>query len=69
MEFGTMILAKLPHWSNCVVEVEDIGRLTFWGKLVDRKENLIINPHAVFNKKDRWIFEVEPEISLDYSVN
>jgi hypothetical protein len=69
MEFRTMILARLPNWTNCVVEVEDIGRLSFWGKLVDRKEDLVINPHAIFDKKGKWIFEVRPEISLDYSVN
>lgn len=38
------ICVRKDGWTNCVVEIEDIGGHSFWGRLIDIKYNLLIDP-------------------------
>lgn len=49
------------EWSNCVVEINDIGRWTFWGQLVDIKTGQVINSHFIGRINGDWepVFEAK----------
>lgn len=37
---------RLPHWQNCIIDVMDVGQMSFWGVLIDQKADEVID--AVF---------------------
>ena len=45
---------RLPHWTNCVVEIMDVGTFSMWGRLVDIKTNEVIIHEGVFPLDDDW---------------
>ena len=59
------LAVRLPHWTNCVVEIEDIGKKTFWGNLVDIKTDEIIEIDCVFDIDDDWRLALDVDTVID----
>lgn len=51
-------------WRDCVVEVQDVGKATFWGNLVDIRRNIVINPTFIGNLTDEWELAMEAELFI-----
>jgi hypothetical protein len=59
---------RLPYWTSCVVIVEDIGLLTFWGHLLDVKTGeRIAMPEGKFvgNLSEPWEIVLEARDLID----
>jgi hypothetical protein len=50
-----MMLAKLPWWTECVLEIVDIGQHSIWGRIRDRKNLSIIRIEGFFDLNEPWI--------------
>lgn len=46
---------RLPTWSNCVLQVRDIGEWTLWGRIEDIKEGQYIKDDYVAELNLPWI--------------
>jgi hypothetical protein len=53
------LAVRLPHWTDCVVEIQDIGSKSFWGRVIDIKTNEVVAEEKVFPFDDGW------EVALD----
>ncbi len=40
---------RLPFWTQCVFEVEDLGIHSMWGRIVDVKSGVVIVPTQIYS--------------------
>jgi len=55
------LCVRKEGWTHCVVEIEDIGERSFWGRLVDIKNNLLIDDQFVGWFNEDWHFVHDAE--------
>lgn len=35
---------RLDNWTDCYIDVMDVGKYSFWGVLIDQKKDAVIDP-------------------------
>lgn len=45
---------RLPYWSDIVLIVEDIGVISFWGRVVEVKSRKVIDQMYIASYCDGW---------------
>jgi len=56
---------RLAHWTNCVLEIDDIGGHSMWGRLVDIKTGEVVSQEAIFPLKDDWVIALDVQSVID----
>lgn len=46
---------RLPYWTNCVLQVKDIGSHSLWGRLEDIREGQFVEENFVSELNQPWI--------------
>ena len=46
---------RRSDWTECCIEIFDIGYHSFWGNIVDLKSGKIVKEQQVFNIDDEWL--------------
>lgn len=46
---------RLPYWNDVVLVVQDIGFISFWGKVVDFKSRKVIDEMYIASFCDEWV--------------
>jgi len=45
---------RIPQWTDCVLEVRDVGEFDIYGKLIDLKTNTVVFSLESFPKEWDW---------------
>lgn len=66
IQLKAQMAVRLPHWTHCVVEIEDVGCHSIWGILRDIRNDLVIQNHYIAPLDAGWVLALDSDTIIQH---